>query len=245
MRLMTSMIAVALLLVVWTTPTVAGDRGEGFNKALEVYKQRADVKKHQEAANAFADLAKAHPRDKELQIFCARTAYFCAHRLKGKEKEKVATWGVECSKRILKQDKTDYDGRYWWARTSLKQRESEGIQAALKQAKVVRDFVDKMVKDEPGRFEGYMALGSMLRGIPGFLGGDKVRALEILKKGYELAPKDAELLLELAAGYAANGDKEKAAEVYDQCIKNSLRPEHLEWETDDAIAYAKKMKSKL
>ena len=245
MRLMTSMIAVVLVLAVWTSPTVAADRDAGFNKALEIYKQRADLEKHKEAAKAFMDLAKAHPGDKELQIFCARTAYFCAHRLKGKVKEKVATWGVECSKRILKQDKTDYDGRYLWARTSLKRRESEGIQAALKQAKVVRDFLDKMIKDEPARFEGYMALGSMLRGIPGFLGGDKVRALKILKKGYELAPKDAELLLELAAGYAANGDKDKAAEVYDQCINDSERPEHLEWETDDAIAYAKKMKAEL
>ncbi len=245
MRQMMTVLAASILVMVWTTPVTAGDRAADFAKMLEVYKQRADVEKHKEAAKATKDLAAAYPNDKELQVFCARTAYFCAHRIKGDAKSKIASWGVECSKRILKLKKNDYDGRYWWARTSLKQRESEGIQAALKQAKVVRDFVDKMIKDEPKRFEGYMALGSMLRGIPDFLGGDKKKGLEVLKKGYELAPKDAELLLELAAAYASMGDKETAATMYDKCIKDSDKPEHLEWETEDARAYAKKMKKDL
>jgi len=85
----------------------------------------------------------------------------------------------------------------------------------------------------------------MLRGIPDFLGGDKKRGLEVLKKGYELAPGDAELLLELAAGYAAIGEKETAAAMYEKCILHSDKPKHLEWETEDARAYAKKMKAKL
>jgi len=236
--------AVALVMT-WALPASAGDRDAGLAAALRIYAERADLARHKAAAEAFRDLAAAYPKDKEIQIFAARTAYFCAHRLKGDDKEEVASWGVECAKRILALDKTDYDGRYWWARNSLKQRESEGIQAALKQARVVRAFVDRMIKDEPGRFEGYMALGSMLRGIPGFLGGDRKKSLVILKKGYELAPKDAELLLELAAAYAVNGDKEKAAATYDECINDSDRPKHLEWETEDARAYAKKMKAEL
>ena len=245
MRLTVLVIAAMLVLASWAPTSAAADRAADLAKILEVYTQRADVAKHQEAAKAFSDLAAAYPKDKEIQLFCARTAYFCAHRIKGDEKAKVAGWGVKCSKRMLEIKKNDYDGRYWWARTSLKERESEGIQAALKQAKVVRDFVDKMIKDEPGRFEGYMALGSMLRGIPDFLGGDKKRGLEVLKKGYELAPRDAELLLELAAAYASVGDKETAGAMYDKCINDSDKPKYLEWETEDARIYAKKMKAKL
>jgi len=245
MRQMMTVLAASILVMVWTTPVPAGDRDAAFAKMREVYKQRADVKKHKDAAKAAKDLAAAYPKDKELQIFCARTAYFCAHRIKGEAKAKIAGWGVECTKRILKENNKDYDARYWWARTSLKARESEGIQAALKQANVVRDFLAELIKDEPKRFEGYMSQGAVLREIPGILGGDKKKALEVLKKGYEIAPRDAELLLELAAAYAANGDKETAKTMYDKCIKDSDKPEHLEWETEDARAYAKKMKKKL
>lgn len=245
MRQMITVLAASLLALVWTSPLVAADRAADFAKMLEVYKQRADVAKHKEAAKAVKDLAAAYPKDKEIQIFCARTAYFCAHRIKGDEKAKVAGWGVECTKRVLTENNKDYDARYWWARTSLKARESEGIQAALKQANVVRDFLEKLIKDEPGRFEGYMSQGAVLREIPGILGGDKKKALEVLKKGYEIAPRDAELLLELAAAYAVNGDKETAKAMYDKCIKDSDKPKHLEWETEDARAYAKKMKAKL
>ncbi|MFH1529477.1 MAG: hypothetical protein ABIK09_01950 [Pseudomonadota bacterium] len=235
----------ALVLASWTSPSVAGDRRADLAKVLEVYGQRADVAKHKEAAKAFSDLAEAYPGDKEIQLFCARTAYFCAHRLEGDDKAEVAQRGVTCAQRMLEIKKNDYDGRYWWARTSLKARESEGIQAALKQANVVRDFLDKMVKDDPSRFEGYMALGAVLREVPGLFGGDKKKALEMLKKGYEIAPRDAELLLELAAAYAANGDKETAALMYDRCVNESDKPEDLGWETEDARTYAKKMKAKL
>ena len=243
-RKMTVLVA-AMLMTVWAVPGFAGDRAGDLGKVLEIYALRADVAMHQAAAKAFRALADSYPADKEILLFCARTAYFAAHRLKGDDKATTATWGVECTQLLLKAHKNDYDGRYWWARNSLKARESEGIQAALKQAKVVRDFLGKLIEDEPTRFEGYMAQGAVLREIPGMLGGDKKKALEVLKKGYGIAPRDAELLLELAAAYAANGDKENAAAIYDKCIKESDKPKYLEWETEDARAYAKKMKAKL
>jgi tetratricopeptide (TPR) repeat protein len=245
MRKVMTVLAASMLVLVWTTSAVAADRDADFAKMLEIYKQRADVKKHKEAAKAVKDLAAAYPKDKEIQIFCARTAYFCAHRLKADEKAKIAGWGVECTKRVLSENNKDYDARYWWARTSLKSRESEGIQAAIKQANIVQEFLAKLIKDEPGRFEGYMSQGAVLREIPGFLGGDKKKALEVLKKGYAIAPRDAELLLELAAAYAVNGDKETARVMYDKCVEDSDKPKYLEWETEDARAYAKKMKGKL
>jgi tetratricopeptide (TPR) repeat protein len=219
-----------------------------WDALLSVYQARDSLAKHKEAAATAAELAGEYAADKELQVFCAMTAYYCAHRLLDNEKEKkrVALRGVDCAKRILKQNPKDYDGRFWASMTSFKSKSADGIKAALKEASKIKKYLEQLQKDDPSRFEAHMLLGTLYRELPPMLTwGNPKKGLELLLKAEALAPNDPEVLLELAAAYAKVGDKEKARATYNRCIHESKAPRHRSWETEDAIAYARKMLKEL
>ncbi len=237
-------IAVSLLLfLMFPAAALAQSAPAAEWEALrKVYRERADLAKHKQAAQMAQELAAKYPADKEASVFCAMTSYYAAHRVPAKEKKLIALKGVDCAKRILEKDKTDYEGRYWWAMTMFKSKEAEGINAALKQAAEVKGFLEKMIKDKPNRGEGYMMLGVLYRDLPGVISwGDTKKALELLEKANTLMPKDPEILLELAAAYAKVGRKADAKKTYEECITGSKAPKDKDWETEDARQYAKKM----
>ncbi len=243
-------IALIVALMLLAMPALAQDKlpKKDWDELMKVYDARADLEKHMEAAGASATLAKIYPTDKELQVFCAMTAYYCAHRLLNREriKKKVALKGVTCAKRILKIDPKDYDGRFWASMTSFKSRSADGIKAALKEANKIKKYLEELQKDAPDRFEAYMLLGTLYRELPPVLTwGNPKKGLELLLKSAELAPDDPEVLLELAAAYVKVGDKENARATYKKCIDGSKAPKNRSWETEDAKAYARKMLKKL
>lgn len=235
----------ALVLFLLLLPSVAlGEKkvtGEEWDGLYRIYKLRANLAQHGEAARISAELAAKYPDEKKIQLFCGRTAYFYAHRLEGKKQQKAAERGVECAQRVLDKSPKDYDGRLMWAMTLFKSKAGEGWQSALKESKNIKKFLENMIADNPKRFEAYMMLGALYRDLPGIISwGDSAKGLELLEKGGKLNPHDPDMLLELAQGYAAVGKKEKAKETYRKCINDSKSPKDMEWETEDAREYAKK-----
>ncbi len=243
-------IAITLALVLLAAPALAQDKlpKKDWDELMKVYDARAELDKHREAVAGASTLAKVYPADKELQVFCAMTSYYCAHRLleREKEKKKVALLGLACAQRILKANPKDYDGRFWASMTSFKSRSADGIKAALKEANKIKKYLEELQQDEPNRFEAYMLLGTLYRELPPVLTwGNPKKGLEMLLKSASLAPDDPEVLLELAAAHAKMGDKVNARATYQKCINGSKAPKNRSWETEDAKAYARKMLKKL
>ena len=228
-------------------PTLApapSARDTGLQEALAVYQQRADEAKHKLAQQKLAALAGQFPKDYELQIWCARTSYYYAHRrLQAGDSDtcsQIANQGVRCAKRAREIDPRGYEGRYWWVMDRVKAGTSTGIRAALKAVKPMKEFLEKMIADFPQRFEAYMCLGVLYRELPSFISwGDDEKALEYLKKAEALGGKNPELLLEIAEAYLKNGDDRTAIDYF-QKVESSDVPTHMEWETDDARQWARK-----
>jgi tetratricopeptide (TPR) repeat protein len=220
---------------------------EEWDALLAMYNRRADLDQHIAAAEESATMAARYPDDHFLQIFAARTAYYLAHRLKDSgARHTTALRGVDAASRALQADHTDYDARYWHAMTTFRAREAEGIKAALKGAKQARDYMLSMLRDDPGRFEAHMLLGVLFRELPPLVSfGDKKKAMFHLEEGARLAPRDPEMLLELAAGYRKVGRKKEARATYQRVIDDSTAPPYGEWEADDARQYARKMLRKI
>ena len=220
---------------------------EQWKQLKTVYAARASLPRHKEASSFAARLAGEYPGDRQAQLFSAATAYYCAHRVKDhKEKRGIASRGIDAANRVLATDATDYDGRYWLALNTFQSRMAEGIAAGLKEAKKIRSYLDAMVKDHPDRPEAYMSLGVLYRELPPLVSwGDKKKALMMLEKSAQLAPKDPEVLLELAAALKKNGRKKEARQTYQRVISDTVAPENKEWETADARDYARKMLNKL
>jgi|GEM_PF-590935 len=226
------------------TVTTAPARDASFQEALAVYNQRADEAKHKAAQEKFAQLANQFPKDYDLQIWCARTSYYYAHRrLQAGDSDScsvIAKQGVRCAKRARTLDPRGYDGRYWWVMDRVKSGTSTGMRAALKAVKPMKEFLEKMIADFPQRFEAYMCLGVLYRELPSFISwGDNEKGLEYLKKAEALNAKNPELLLEVAEGYLKVGDDVKAIEYFRK-LETSDVPTHLEWETEDARQWARK-----
>ena len=108
-------------LVVSTAAHAAEGRDQGFAAAKALYAERAAVDKHVSAVSAFAKLGERFPADREIQLWCARTASYAAHRIFDSEvKQMVAKRGVTCAERLLKANKKDYEGRMWWLMSRLR-----------------------------------------------------------------------------------------------------------------------------
>lgn len=218
-----------------------------WQELMGIYAKRANLEMHRAAAAGAAGLAATYPEDREVQLFCAITQYYCAHRLTdhGRKKE-VASQGVAAAGRMMKLDPGDYDARYWWVLNQFQARMAEGIPAALREARKIRKYIDDLIVDEPERFEAYMMKGVLYRELPPFISwGDKKAAVKMLEKAASIAPRDPEVLLELAAAYAKVKKKDKARVTYQKVIHESTPPPNREWETEDAREYALKMLKKL
>ncbi|MCB9726961.1 MAG: tetratricopeptide repeat protein [Deltaproteobacteria bacterium] len=224
------------------------DKAALVASAMQIYAGRAALPKHVKAAEAFAALAEKYPQDKQRQVWCSRTAYYAAHRIDDSGvKAKVAGRGVDCAKRIIAMNKADYEGRFWWLMTRFQAEQARGVTKALGAAPQITGLLSKMIKDHPKRAEAYMVLGAIYRGLPGppISIGDQDKALDLLEQSAKLAPDNAEVLLELAQAYADMGQKDKARATYRHCIDKGTGPANLEWETQDAKDYAKKMLAQL
>ncbi len=248
-RVLACLLALGVGAAAWA-PAAQADarRDELFAQAKKIYDKRDSLMMHKSAAESFSALAKAYPEDKELQVWCARTAYYTAHRIEDAGlKKKVAGWGVQCANRVKKKSPEDYDGRFWWLMCRFKGEQASSILRALEHAPMIRTFLAEMVKDEPKRAEAYMALGAIYRGLPGppVSFGDLAKGLQLLEKANRLEPNNAEILLELAGAYADDGQTDKARKLYNQCISRGKGPKDLAWETQDARDYAKKMLAEL
>jgi len=218
-----------------------------WQELMELYSKRANLEMHRAAAAGAAGLAATYPEDREVQLFCATTQYYCAHRLTdhGRKKE-VASQGVAAAGRMLHLDPHDYDARYWWVLNQFQARMVEGIPAALREARKIRTYIDDLIADEPGRFEAYMMKGVLYRELPPLISwGNKKKGLKMLQKAAAIAPTDPEVLLELAAAYAKVRNKKEARLAYRRVIDESTPPPNREWETEDAREYALKMLKKL
>jgi len=218
-----------------------------WQELMEIYAKRDNLEMHRAAAAGATGLAATYPEDREVQLFCAITQYYCAHRLKdhGRKRE-VASQGVAAAGRIMRMDPHDYDARYWWVLNQFQARMAEGIPAALREARKIRGYIDDLIADEPDRFEAYMMKGVLYRELPPLISwGDKKKGVKMLEKAASLAPRDPEVLLELAAAYAKVRRKADARVAYRKVIDESTPPPNREWETEDARAYALKMLKKL
>ncbi len=233
-----------ILMMLMVTPALASDRDAGLAEVMKIYNARADVVKHVEAVTRFAKLAAEHPTDKDLAIWCARTASYAAHRIGDSiVKKRVAGKGVKCAKRYIEQHPKDYDAQVWWILCRFRIEQAKGVIRTLKAADSVRDYIAKMIKLAPNRPEGLLALGTIYRELPGppISFGDPEKGLVFLKKAAKYAPLNVEVLLELASAYAKIGDVANARKTYKLAIAKGTGPKNLEWETEDARDYCKKM----
>jgi len=219
-------------------------KADAMRKVMAAYGERAVEAKHREAWKGFLDLSREHKGDYELQIWCARTAYYYAHRrVQAKDEDgcaMVAKTGIECARRALGLRRKDFDARYWLLMNRVKVGAGMNVVSALRAVKPLKGELERLVADGPDRFEGHMFLGMMYRELPSFVSwGDDDKAMEHVRKAERSAPRNPDVLLEIAECHLNQGNVEMA-KAYFRKVARSETPKHLEWETWDARMWARK-----
>ena len=212
--------------------------------AMLAYRARASMERHKDAYEAFVSLASDWQDDYGMQIWCARTSFYYAHRrVQADDKDgcaKVARAGSKCARRAIALRPGDYDGRYWELMNWYKEGATLSLVSILKSVKPIRGWLEELIGRDPKRPEGHAFLAMAYRELPSVVSwGDDKKALEQARIAQQLAPRDPESLLELAEALRENGDKESAREFYGR-VQTSDVPRDLEWETEDARAWARK-----
>ncbi|NOZ02291.1 MAG: hypothetical protein GXP54_10440 [Deltaproteobacteria bacterium] len=238
---------IALLGVCVASPVFSQEialHSDELSRVMAAYEARKDMARHAEAQKGFKRLAAAHPGDYGLQIWCARTSYYYAHRLVQHDDEdgcaKVAREGITCARRAEKARPRDYTAKYWELMDRMKAGVTLGMIGALKAVKPLKGELERLISLDPKRFEGYLFLGMLYRELPSLVSwGDDDKALEYVKKAERIAPRNADALLEVAETYHKLGNDAMAVAYFGKVATCNV-PKHLEWETWDARRWAKK-----
>ena len=220
-------------------------RDAGLRDALSHYKSRSSVVEHVKATDTFSELAHTYPQDLEIQIWCARTAYYASHRHRDSDSDvmkRLARAGHVCGKRLKQRFPKNYDAQIWSIMIRFKYLVADSMIPPLGKIEKVARQLERLVKRNPKRAKGYLLLGAIYRELPGWPVsiGNEEHSLKLLKQGLPYAKKNAEYLLEVAASYAALDRDDEARVTYQEAIRGKGPPE-LIWERDDARAWAKKM----
>ena len=215
-----------------------------FAAAMAAYRDRASLDRHREAQQAFVRWARERPTDHDAQIWCARTSFYVAHRLVQADDKagcaKAAEAGAQCAERAQVIRPRDYDGRYWELMNRFKAGATMSWTSALRAAKPMRAALEELIARDPRRPEGHLFLALAYRELPSVISwGDNKKAMESALKAFDLAPRDPEVLLEMAESYRVNGEKDLARQFYRR-VAGSDVPVDLEWETEDARRWARK-----
>lgn len=227
-----------------TTPPPTAAEDAPLREAMAAYRARANMERHRDAWRAFVRLAGERPADHGMQIWCARTSFYYAHRrVQDGDKKgcaEVAKAGIECAERAQRIRPGDYDGRYWELMNRYKEGATLSLVSILKAVKPIRAWLEELIARDPRRPEGHVFLAMAYRELPSVVSwGDDEKALEHARAAEPLAPRDPEVLLELAEAWYENGDKDKARDYFRR-VATSEVPKDLEWETEDARQWARK-----
>jgi len=229
--------------------TSALESDADFRNAQALYAQREALGNHERAAEAFAAVANHRTDDMDAQIWCARTAYYAAHRLRDDKPRMrhIADLGHTCGERLLSKFTTSYEAQVWGLLARFRNASASSWLPPLGEIESLAKQLEALRAASPQEYSAYMLLGALYRELPGWplSIGDRHKALTLLTQGERLAPNNAEVLLELAGTYRALGDTANARLAYQRCIDQGTGPEELAWESSDARAWAKKMLAEL
>ncbi|HEX8070676.1 MAG TPA: TRAP transporter TatT component family protein [Pyrinomonadaceae bacterium] len=178
-----------------------------LRQADECYAQRADLAQARAGLALLRRARAVAPTDYETTWRIARLAYVIGDRTTDeKERETVFHEGIEAGETAARSAPGRVEGHFWLGANYGGYAQTQGALGGLDAADKVRREMETVRKLDEGLYGGsaYVALGQVDLELPGWLGGDRQRALATLEQGLKYGPQNALLRLQLAKAYLAN-----------------------------------------
>ena len=192
-------------------------------QAERLFAGRDDIGNLGRAVSLLEDLGARQPKNYEILWRLSKYRYYSSDReTDSARKKKLLESGVDAGKKALEVDASRPEGHFWLGANYGDLAELKGAFSSLSLIKVIRKEFEAALNADPTYENGasYLALGEMYLSLPTLLGGSDRRGLELLEKGLQAAPTNAELKLTLAETYAKKGRKDEARRLLDSVIRD-------------------------
>lgn|SRR5262249_1333258 len=182
-----------------------------ISEADSLFATRDNIKDLQNAVSILQEEQMRHPSEYEVLWRIAKFSYSLSDRIGDKkDQEQLLHQGIDAAKKAIAIDTKRVEGHFWLAANLGTYAEMKGIWKSLSSLHSIRSEFETAMKIDAVYENGavYLALGEMDLRVPGLLGGDDQKGLQLLEEGYRKAPANADLKLTLAAVYVKKGRKE-------------------------------------
>jgi hypothetical protein len=178
-----------------------------LRQADECYAQRADLRQARAGLALLRRARAVAPTNYEATWRIARLAYALGDRsTDAKEREAAFREGIEAGETAVRVAPDKAEGHFWLGANYGGYAQTQGALGGLDAADKVRREMEAVRKLDEGLYGGsaFVALGQVDLELPGWLGGDRQRALATLEQGLKYGPQNSLLRLQLAKAYLAN-----------------------------------------
>ncbi len=213
-----------------------------FAELDRLFAGRDELRNLQRAEALLIARTKEHPLEYESLWRIGRIQYCLAEAQREKNaKLKYYESGVEVSQRAAKLRPDRPEGHFWLAANLGSSCELRGVWASLRSLSTIRLEFEKVIEIAPSYDYGnaYLALAEINMRLPGFMGGNDQKGIELLEKGLQLAPHNHDLKLTLASAYSKKSRKPEARQLLQQILE-STDPQMSPRESAEARSQAQK-----
>ena len=237
-------------LVVVLPAMTFGSPDDLTRRADDLYAQRGTPGQAAAAIEGYQKALALDPTRSDPYWKIARAQFWIGMHKQGKDAENTFKEAIEYAKLCVQVSDRDAGCHFWLGAAYGKYGQARGVFQSLYLVPFIRSEMEKVIALDPGFEQGsaFLALGRMEHmipeGLPGEVHGDRRKALDLLRKAAEVAPRNALARLWLGEMLAEQGDKEGAKRELRAAL-DSPTPDNPVPEEQSAKAEAVALLSKL
>ena len=215
---------------------------ETLARADQLFAQREDVKKLEEARQMTAKLREPDNRNFEVEWRFSKYSLFLGQKTDDEEKrQKILEEGRDAGKIASRVQADRPEGYFWYGANLAALAKMSPVTVGYTSVDNIRDAMNTVIKIQPD-YQGASAYDVLARIELNthLFGGKSAKAVEYLEKGIELEKNNSSLQLHLAQAYLEEDKTDKAKEQLEYILKMQPDPNYVP-EHKENVAEAKKL----
>lgn len=216
-------------------------------EAERLYARRGESPEHvNEAVGILKQARTSDYENYEILWKLSKYNHFLGKHAEGKERKEAAfDEGIQAGELAISLAPDRPEGHFWLGANRNGRAHLKGPLYAMASVDEVRREMETVLRLDEGYRNGsaYMELATIDLELPGVLGGDSERAVELLERGYEHGKENALYRLRLAEAYYALKRKDDARREAEAVLKMKAHPDYL-FEHKTAVAGARRLLAK-
>ena len=159
--------------------------------------------------------------------------------------DKLAAYdrGREIGRRAVELAPRSHDAHLWYAINTARWGETKGVLRSLFLLPTIREELRILLELDPRSVRAHILAGNVLLEVPGFAGGDRVKAEEHFRKALEIDPRFTNARVDLARVYIADARYADARRELTRVVNEPSPSVVADWTVKDAPRARKLLES--